>query len=55
MSVVGIENKDEKIPTLTEKIIEEAENTIQYKDNLNQIKKPDPIENIKKKQHRVCL
>ncbi len=48
MSVVGIENKDEKIPPLTEKIIEEAENTIQYKDNLNQIKKPDPIENIKK-------
>ena len=48
LSVVGIENKDEKIPPLTEKIIEEAENTIQYKDNLNQIKKPDPIENIKK-------
>ena len=48
MSVVGIENKDEKIPPLTEKIIEEAENTIQYKDNLNQIKKPEPIENIKK-------
>ncbi len=46
--VNGIENKDEKIPPLTEKIIEEAENTIQYKDNLNQIKKPDPIENIKK-------
>ena len=43
LSVVGIENKDEKIPPLTEKIIEEAENTIQYKDNLNQIKKPDPI------------
>ena len=43
-----IENKDEKIPPLTEKIIEEAENTIQYKDNLNQIKKPNPIENIKK-------
>ncbi len=48
LSVVGIENKDEKIPPLTEKIIEEAENTIQYKDNLNQIKKPGPIENIKK-------
>ena len=48
LSVVGIENKDEKIPPLTEKIIEEAENTIQYKDNLNQTKKPDPIENIKK-------
>ena len=48
LSVVGIENKDEKIPPLTEKIIEEAENTIQYKDNLNQIKKPDPIDNIKK-------
>ena len=28
--------------------IRDSENTIQYKDNLNQIKKPGPIENIKK-------
>ena len=48
LSVVGTENKVEKIPPLTEKIIKEAENTIQYNDNLNQIKKPEPIENIKK-------
>ena len=50
LSVVGIENKYEKIPPLTEKIIKEAENTIRYNDNLNQIKKPEPkpIENIKK-------
>ena len=39
---------DDQYAPLTEKIIEEAENTIQYKDNLNQIKKPEPIENIKK-------
>ena len=48
LSVAGSENTNEKIPPITEKIIKEAEDTIQYDDNTNQIKKPEPIENTKK-------
>ena len=49
LSVIGSENKDDKIPPITEKIIKEAEDTIQDNDNINQLKKNEPIENTKKK------
>ena len=48
LSIDESENKHEKIPPVTEKIIKEAEDTIQHNDNINQLKKTVPIENTKK-------